>query len=116
MKFFMPDWEDKVDPNFDFQADEYTRGRNVAEDVYAHEIFRIPPYDGILLSRAVVEESKANYEALQQQGARRYLRLPKGLEVFGDCGAFSNLNEEDPWYISDDVLEYYDAIDVDYGD
>jgi hypothetical protein len=115
MKYFMPDWEDKVDPTFDFQADEYTPDRNVSEDVYAHEIFQTPPYDGILLSRAVVEKSRANYEALQKQGAHRYLRLPKGLEVFGDCGAFSYVNEKEPWYETDDVLEYYDAIRVDYG-
>jgi len=115
MKYFMPDWEDKVDPNFDFQADKYISDRDVSEDIYAHEIFQIPPYDGILLSRAVVEKSKANYEALQKQNAHRYLRLPKGLEVFGDCGAFSYVNEEEPWYETEDVLEYYDAIGVDYG-
>lgn len=115
MKFFMPDWEDKVDPTFDFQADKYTPGRDVSKDVYAHEIFSTPPYDGILLSRAVVEKSRKNYEILQKQGAHKYLRLPKGLEVFGDCGAFSYVNEEKPWYETEDVLEYYAAIGVDYG-
>lgn len=111
----MPDWGDKVDPTFDFQADRYTPGRDVSKDVYAHEIFQTPPYDGILLSRAVVEKSRTNYQAVQEQGAHSYLRLPKGLEVFGDCGAFSYVNEEGPWYDTEDVLNYYDTIGVDYG-
>lgn len=115
MKYFMPDWADRVDPNFDFQADAFTSGRDVSADVYAHELFTAPPYDGILLSRAVVEKSKANWEILQSEGARRYLRLPEGLELFGDCGAFSYVDEDEPRYQTDDVLEYYSAIGVDYG-
>jgi hypothetical protein len=115
MKYFMPDWEDKLDPGFDFQADTYTPNRDVSKDVYAHEIFGTPPYDGILVSRAVAEKSKTKYETLQRQGARNYLRLPKDLEVFGDCGAFSYVDEEEPWYETEDVIEYYDTIGVDYG-
>jgi hypothetical protein len=115
MKFFMPDWEDKVDPTFDFQADTYTPGRDVFKDVYAHEVFGTPPYDGILVSRAVAEKSKTKYGTLLREGARSYLRLPEELEVFGDCGAFSYVNEEEPWYETEDVLEYYDTIGVNYG-
>lgn len=115
MKYFMPDWEDKVDPSFDFERDLYTPHRDVSADVYAHEIFRTPPYDGILLSRAVAEKSKASYELLQRKGAHSYLRLPKGLEVFGDCGAFSYVNEQQPPYDTSDVLEYYATIGVEYG-
>jgi len=37
------------------------------------------------------------------------------LEVFGDCGAFSYVDEEEPWYETEDVIEYYDTIGVDYG-
>ncbi len=115
LKYFMPDWEDKVDPGFDFQADAYTPSRDISKDVYAHEIFGTPPYDGILVSRAVAERSKTKFEILQKQGAHSYLRLPKELEVFGDCGAFSYVNEKEPWYETDDVLDYYDTIGVDYG-
>lgn len=115
MRFFMPDWEDKVDPNFDFQIDRYSPDRDVSEDVYAHEIFASNPYDGILLSRAVAEKSKTTFEILLKQGARAYLRLPEELGVFGDCGAFSYVNEVEPWYDTVDVLEYYDTIGVDFG-
>jgi hypothetical protein len=111
----MPDWEDKVDPSFDFQADMYTPNRDVSADIYAHEVFEASPYDGVLISRAVAQRSQTKYETLLEQGARRYLRLPPGLEVFGDCGAFSYVNEDEPWYKTADVLDYYAAVQVDYG-
>jgi hypothetical protein len=115
MKFFMPDWDDRVDPTFDFGADAYALGRDVDGDVYAHEILRTPPYDGILMSRAVVEKGTRRFEEILRQQAHAYFRLPETLEVFGDCGAFSYVNEDKPWYETEDVLEYYDAIGVDYG-
>ena len=111
----MPDWEDKVDPNFDFQADKYSPNRDISKDVYAHEIFARPPYDGLLISRAVAEKSKTKFQILLRHRARAYFRLPEELEIFGDCGAFSYVNEEEPWYDTEDVLEYYEAIGVDYG-
>lgn len=112
----MPDWEDKVDPHFDFQSDTFSPNRHVSQDVYAHEILTgPPPYTGILVSRAVVERSASADEALKQQGARSYFRLHDEMEVFGDCGAFSYVNERDPWYEVEDVLEYYNAIGVNYG-
>lgn len=113
--YFLPNWEDKVDPTFDFQADEFAPGRDISRDVYAHEIFKIPPYDGILLSRAIVEKSKAGFEELLKLGAHRYLRLPRGLQVLGDCGAFSYVNEEHTRYETEEVLDYYDIIGVNYG-
>ena len=115
MKYFMPDWEDKVDPGFDFQTDTYAPGRDVSKDVYAHELLGFPSYDGILVSRAVAERSKTKFQILRKKGARKHFRLPEELEVFGDCGAFSYVNEEEPRYETEDVLDYYDTIGVDYG-
>ena len=115
MKYFMPDWKDKVDPTFNFQSDTFTPDRDILEDSYAHEILQTPPYDGILVSLAVIGKSPSSYEAIQKQRAHKYLRLPKGLEVFGDCGAFSYVNEKEPRYKTEDILDYYDAIRVDYG-
>lgn len=115
MKFFMPDWSDTVDPAFDFRADIYSRDRTTATDVFAHEIFQTTVYDGILVSRAVVEKSPANFKELTERRARSFYRLRPGMRVFGDCGAFSYVNEKEPWYETDDVLDYYEAIGVDYG-
>ena len=111
----MPYWEDKVDLGFNFQFDRYSYDRDPSQDVYAHELFKSPPYDGILLSRAIVEKSKAGFEEILKLGAHHYLRLPKRLQILGDCGAFSYVNEEYPRYETEEVLEYYDTIGVDYG-
>ena len=115
-KYFMPDWSDKLDPGFNFQTDTYTPNRDVSQDVYAHQILTVKhPYDGILVSRAVIEKSKGSYEELQKYGVRRYFRLSEGMEVFGDCGAFSYVNEDDPWYETEDVINYYAKIGANYG-
>ena len=39
MKYFIPDWDDRIDPNFDFDADfEQTRKSDSYKGrVYAHE-------------------------------------------------------------------------------
>ena len=115
MKYFIPDWKDKVDPKFDFQSDSYAPNRDFSEDQYAHEIFPSPPYDGILVSRAIVEKSPRDYGVVQELGAHKYYRLPKGLEIFGDCGAFNYVNEDEPRYKTEVVLDYYEKIGVNYG-
>lgn len=115
MKFYMPDWDDRVDPGFDFVSDSFTADRDVRNDVYAHELFTVSPYDGILISRAVVEKSKGNIQRLLEQQARAYFRLDTQMEVFGDCGAFSYVNDDEPRYDVEDVLDYYDTVGVDYG-
>jgi len=115
MKFFMPYWEDRVDSDFDFREEKQPAEREVSRSLYAHELFKKPPYDGILLSRAIVEKSRSRFEELLKLRAHHYLRLPKGLRVMGDCGAFSYVNDEYPRYEISEVLDYYDAIGVDYG-
>lgn len=100
IKYFLPDWEDRLDPNFDFEADQLSRPRKEAfkNDQYAHEFLNSPPYDGILISLAVYQ-NKVNLQQGEDgkpsirgyKSVRRYLRLTgrnKSLEVMGDCGAF----------------------------
>ena len=56
MKFFFPDSQDLVDPSFDFEketrSDQRLRHR---DDLYAHEVFSEPAYDGLLVSKASVD-------------------------------------------------------------
>src|SRR5436853_3394083 len=53
VKFFLPDWDDRVDPGFDFLTDRPSLKRDpYRDDLYAHELLpgaRL--YDGILVSR-----------------------------------------------------------------
>jgi hypothetical protein len=122
MKFFFPDSQDLVDPSFDFDAE--TRGirrLRQRDDCYPHEIFRNPPYDGILISKAIVEEryTFAQRQRLFRNGVRDFLRLGEGIktriEILGDCGAFSYKDQETPPFTVEDVVAFYEQCDFDYG-
>jgi hypothetical protein len=59
MKFFFPDSQDQVDPSFDFETEERSDLRlRHRDDRYAHEEFASTPFDGILLSMAMVETGR----------------------------------------------------------
>lgn len=127
MRFIYSDSLDMVDPGFDFLRDNHAPGRNPYwSDVYAHQIFPRPPYDGMLISRAIVggafatgKYSEAQARRLRRDGARAFLRLegPRftSLPVYGDCGAFSYHAQELPPYSPEDMLGFYDDGRFDYG-
>lgn len=56
MKYYLPDSQDVVDPGFDFATErrEVGRGSN-SDDRYAHEVFSERAYDGVLVSKAIVD-------------------------------------------------------------
>jgi queuine/archaeosine tRNA-ribosyltransferase len=124
MKFFFPDSQDLVDPSFDFvnETRNETRIRQ-RDDCYAHEVFQKPPYDGMLVSKAIVEGtggSVGRYTLSQQrrfisEGVREFMRLPKDLKVMGDCGAFTYVKEREPPVSVEDVSRFYDECGFDYG-
>ena len=106
MKFFFPDSQDLVDPSFDFEketrSDQRLRHR---DDLYAHEVFSEPAYDGVLVSKASVDGKAgesgrytlAQRHRLLRVGVRDFFRLNgRPLETMGDCGAFSYVKEEYP--------------------
>ncbi|MCO1575830.1 hypothetical protein M8C13_08680 [Crossiella sp. SN42] len=125
MRFYFPDSQDLVSPTYDFLNDEYlaTRVRQ-RDDVYAHEIVAPRPYDGILLSKAIVDpadsRSAGKYAASQRArlyrlGVRRFFRLPDEMDSLGDCGAFNYIDEEYPPYSIEEVLDFYDGCGFDAG-
>ena len=122
MKFFFPDSQDFVDPSFDFvreiRFDLRVRQR---DDLYPHEVFAYPPYDGMLISKTVVDGfgSAGRYSMGQRnrfyrEGVKRYVRLGS-LETMGDCGAFSYVREEVPPFSVDEVIDFYSMCGFDYG-
>ena len=115
MKFFLPDWDDRVDPGFDFLTDRMTLGRDPYEDRYAHELFEERVYDGLLVSRMALESAVRKRRHAEQVGMRAYLRLPSDLELFGDCGAFGYIGERRPPFSTEDVVDYYERLRFDYG-
>jgi len=120
MKFFFPDSQDYVDPSFDFESEERSSLRiRQRDDHYAHEEFASPPFDGLLVSRAVVDSGRytlAQKHRLLRVGLTEFFRLGgKKLETMGDCGAFSYVREEYPPYSIDEIITFYEGLGFDYG-
>src|SRR5262249_35077744 len=89
LRYFIPEWDDLVDPDYDFAADVHSGGTgDWSNEVYAHQIYPEPNYDGILVSRAVVQKSKKKHARINAMGVHRFLRVPRNFPIIGDCGAF----------------------------
>jgi hypothetical protein len=124
MKFFFPDAQDLVDPSFDFVTETRSENRlRHRDDQYAHELFASPPYDGMLVSRGIVEGKDgeggrytlAQRHRLLRRGVREFLRLPPDVQSMGDCGAFSYVRQKTPPVTVDQVIDFYEACDFDFG-
>ena len=86
MKFFFPDSQDQIDPCFDFITEERSIYRvRQRDDHYAHEALRTPPFDGLLVSKAIVDGlpgAAGKYTVAQRQrlyrvGVREFFRLDR---------------------------------------
>ncbi len=120
MKFLFSDSLDFVDPDYDFVRDQGGAKRRAhKDDDFPHEHLDRAPYDGILVSRAIVGDARrpgkysdAQCMRFRREGARAFLRFPAdrypGSIVMGDCGAFSYRSAKEPPYTVDDTLEFYE--------
>jgi len=116
IRYFIPEWDDLVDPDYDFINDEHSGGRgDWSNEVYAHQMYPAPNYDGILMSRAVAEKSKKKKERINAMGVHRFLRVPCEMPIMGDCGAFDYIMQDVPPYSTEDVIDYYSRLGFDYG-
>lgn len=119
MRFVFADSIDTIDPLYDFVADRNGLGRLVhRDDLYPHEFLEKAPYDGILISRAIVGDaafpgkySEAQMMRFRREGARKFLRYPLAKfpdsMLVGDCGAFNYRNLPEPPYHAEDTAEFY---------
>lgn len=124
MKFYFPDSQDQVSPTYDFLHDEHSPLRvRQRDDRYAHEVLSARAYDGILVSKAIVDGSikgVGKYSMPQRQrlyrlGVRGFFRLPDDVATLGDCGAFNYVNEPAPPYSVHEVLDFYEQCGFDAG-
>ena len=127
MRFYFPDSQDQVDPNFDFVREEHLPHRvRQRDDRYAHEVLQRPAYEGMLVSKAIVDGSAkgagkytgAQRRRLYDLGARQFFRLDSGpnpLHSLGDCGAFAYIEEVEPPITVDDAIDFYDGCEFDAG-
>ncbi len=116
MKFYLPNFEDMVDPEYDFLSDRPSprRKNRWLHDRFAHEFFPEPIFDGMLVSKASltpISEKRIH----QVGGMRPFTRLGPELPIMGDCGAFTYLLEEKPVYTIQQVIDYYHDLGIDYG-
>lgn len=116
MTYFIPEWDDRVDPYYDFIHDLSVEGRDsYKDDVYAHEIYQRPNYDGILVSKVIVEESKKKKNLIEQMGIHEFIRFDNSRPVMGDCGAFDYVTEYLPPFETDEILDYYQRLGFNIG-
>jgi hypothetical protein len=116
LKYFIPEWDDLVDPDYNFESDTHSGGTgDWSNEVYAHQLYPEPNYDGILISKVVAEKSRKKKERINALGVHRFLRVPREFPIMGDCGAFGYIMEEEPPYTTDEILDYYTRLDFDYG-
>ncbi|WP_302081056.1 queuine tRNA-ribosyltransferase tRNA-guanine transglycosylase [Salinibaculum rarum] len=126
MRFYVPEWEDHVDAEYDFATDEHssiTRSeRNLA---YIWDVFdRDPtetPIDGILISREQIEESPERARRLKEYGVYdapddgTTLAVPEWLPTISDCGAWGYKELPFPPYGNEEMLSFYENLNVDIG-
>lgn len=127
MKFFFPDSQDLVDPGFDFERERWSDDRvRQRDDLYAHEIFKERSFDGLLVSKGIVDGiggvgsrySLGQRNRLLRNGVRDFFRLDGGgydLPVMGDCGAFTYVKERYPPYTVEEVIQFYSECRFDFG-
>lgn len=117
LKYYMPENDDRVDPDYNFIEDKVNRvGDPLDHDVYAHQLHGVPQYDGILISKVNIDSApQKKRERIHEIGIRKFLRLPDNYVIMGDCGAFSYIDEDEPPYTTEQVLDYYHSLGYDYG-
>lgn len=127
MKFLFSDALDFVDPGYDFERDRSAVGRRAhADDDYPHEHLDRAPYDGLLVSRAIVGDahrtgkySEAQSMRFRREGARAFLRFPAARYpdsiVMGDNGAFTYRDADEPPHTVEDTLEFYEDAGFTHG-
>ncbi len=126
MMFFFPDSQDLVDPSFDFRTEQRSPTRvRQRDDLYPHEVFQAAPYDGILVSKGIVDgtggESSSRYTLAQRHrllrvGVHEFFRIGhRSIRTMGDCGAFSYVREKRPPFTVQEVIDFYAQCGFDFG-
>jgi len=120
MQFFVPEWDDRVDNNYDFLYDEHsTLGTDERDFAYIWDLFdrQTTPIDGVLLSREKVEESRKEANRLKEHGiyGAPTLDLPEWLPTISDCGAWGYKSLPFPLYDTVEMLDFYEQLGVTTG-
>lgn len=114
MRYFIPDWDDLVDPRYTFLTDRPGPDRQKhTDEVYAHEIYPQPNYDGLVVSMSALRANQRKIAQIRTMGIHDYTRFQG--PIIGDCGAFGYIAEKEPPYSTQEALSYYQDMGFDYG-
>jgi hypothetical protein len=120
MRFYVPEWDDRVDSEYDFLHDEHsTLGTDERDLAYIWDLFdrQTTPIDGVLLSREQAEESATKAERLTASGIYNApkLDIPTWLPTISDCGAWGYKSLPFPPYDNAEMLDFYEQLGVTIG-
>lgn len=120
MQYFIPDWDDRVDPDYNFLTDSHSKGHTsdpLNHDAYIWDLLGIDqtPFDGVLVSIATIQRKTRKYSIIEDEGIHSFLGLPGKFPVMGDCGAFSYISDPIPPYSTSDVLKTYSELGFNFG-
>ena len=120
MRFYVPEWDDNVDAEYDFVYDEHSSmdpsERNLS---YIWDIFdrETTPIDGVLISREQVEDTPSKFDRITKSGVydAPQLNIPEWLPTISDCGAWGYKSLPFPPYGNEGMLDFYETLDVTVG-
>jgi len=120
MKYFIPEWDDRVDPKYDFITDTHSKMHEIdpmKNDVYMWDIFGLErvPFDGVLISKMKIMQNKKKYQLIMDKGVHQFLRLPESFEIMGDCGAWGYIKDGEPPFKTNEIVDYYATCGFNYG-
>jgi hypothetical protein len=125
LRYFLPDWDDLLDEHFDFESDGFS-GATRQERGDKHCCLLMQPKrmcDGVLVSLAQHVTSKGPLRrivgdesgALAPRNMRSQFGLSQDQSLFGDCGAFSYVNEKRPAISVEQAVALYQLHGFDFG-
>ncbi len=120
MRFYVPEWDDNVDADYDFIHDEHSFLNPSERDLsYIWDIFgrETTPIDGVLISREQVEDTPAKFDRITQNGVYNapLLDIPEWLPTISDCGAWGYKSLPFPPYGNEGMLKFYEDLSVTVG-
>lgn len=105
-------WQDHVYDDFNEWRDTWTSG--IQHYQFLWELNSTVPMDGVLFSRYDIDQrKKRKKQVIEAGGIKEFLRLPDDLVLFGDCGAISYFDQDEPPYDPIDTLEFYEQMQYD---
>lgn len=121
--YFLPDWDDFVDPGFDFSRDRFSApDRPSRGEIHCSQLVN-GLSDGILVSLAQSTTGKgllrsleaSSPDSLAPKSVKDHFGLSAQQWAFGDCGAFSYVNEDKPTISVEQAVATYELFGFDLG-